>query len=199
LLHQIKPESEVSMKLTWIAALCCVLGGWLTAAADDNRAPSAEALRPIAALDVPRYMGTWYEVAKFPNWFQKKCASAARADYKLLADGSVQVTNRCRLDNGDISEAIGAARQVGASTSPKLQVRFAPAWLSFVPLVWGNYWVVDLDEAYQLAAVSEPGRDYLWVLSRTPQPNPQAYTALLARLEKQGFDLRRLTSSPLVP
>lgn len=152
-------------------------------------------LTTIAALDLPRYMGTWYEIAKFPNWFQKKCVADARAEYSIAADGKVQVINRCRLDNGETSEAIGAARQVGHATSPRLEVRFAPAWLSFIPLVWGDYWVIDIDEAYQLVAVSEPHREYLWILSRTPKVDVKAYEALLARLAAKGFDTRKLETT----
>ena len=152
-------------------------------------------LTTIPTLDVPRYMGTWYEIAKFPNWFQKKCVADARAEYRLTTDGKVQVINRCRLENGDTTEAIGAGRQVGEATSPKLEVRFAPAWLSFIPLAWGNYWVIDLDDAYQLVAVSEPTRDYLWILSRTPKVDAKAYEALLARLAAKGFDTRKLEAT----
>ena len=96
----------------------------------------------------------------------------------------------------DRIEALGEARQLGAADSPRLKVRFAPAWLGWLPLVWGDYWVIDLDDAYQLVAVSEPGRDYLWVLSRTPQVDAAAYEALLGRLAAQGFDLKRLERSP---
>jgi apolipoprotein D and lipocalin family protein len=78
---------------------------------------------------------------------------------------------------------------VGDANSPKLKVRFAPAWLSFLPFVWGNYWVIDLDPQYQLAAVSEPSRKYLWILSRTQTVKPKAYEALLQRLKQQGFNL----------
>ena len=152
-------------------------------------------LTTIAALDVPRYMGTWYEIAKFPNWFQKKCVADARAEYSVAADGKVQVINRCRLENGETSEAAGVARQVGHATSPRLEVRFAPAWLSFIPLIWGNYWVIDIDEAYQLVAVSEPNREYLWILSRSPKVELKAYEALLARLAAKGFDISKLEST----
>jgi len=154
------------------------------------------ALQPIASLDVARYMGTWHEIAKYPNSFQKKCVRNTRADYQAQPDGTVQVRNRCVMADGQTTEALGAARQVGPVNSPKLEVRFAPAWLSFLPLVWGDYWVIDLDPQYQLVAVSEPQREYLWVLSRTPQVNAAAYQALLARLAQQGFDLRRLELSP---
>lgn len=149
-------------------------------------------LTTIAALDVPRYMGTWFEIAKYPNRFQKMCLSDTSAEYKPLPAGTVQVTNRCRKENGAIEDAIGEARQIGPATSPKLEVRFAPAWLSLLPFVWGDYWVIDLDADYQLAAVSEPKREYLWVLSRTPTVSAEAYQALLARLQAQGFDTNRL-------
>lgn len=153
-------------------------------------------LTTIPSLDVPRYMGTWYEIARHPNWFQKKCAGASRADYSLKGDGTVQVINRCRLASGEMDSATGTARQIGPATSPKLEVRFAPAWLSFLPAVWGDYWVIDLDEKYQLVAVSEPKREFLWVLSRTPKVDPQTYEALLGRLAGKGFDLQKLQFSP---
>ena len=114
----------------------------------------------------------------------------------MQGDGTVRVANRCRTAQGDNLAAIGQARQIGAATSPKLEVRFAPAWLSFLPMVWGDYWVIDLDARYQLVAVSEPRREFLWVLSRTPQVDAQAYQALLGRLTQQGFDTARLERTP---
>ena len=149
-------------------------------------------LTPIATLDVARYMGTWYELAKYPNWFQKKCVRRTHARYSLEPDGRVRVINRCTMENGEVSEALGVARQLGASDSPRLEVRFAPAWLAFIPAVWGDYWVIDLDPDYQLVAVSEPEREYLWILARSPRVDPAAYAALLARLAQRGFDPARL-------
>jgi apolipoprotein D and lipocalin family protein len=149
-------------------------------------------LQTIPALDVNRYMGTWFEIAKYPNWFQKKCLGGAKADYSLIGDGQVQVLNRCLIEGGQWSEALGVAKQVGPATSPQLKVRFAPAWLSFLPFVWGNYWVIDLDEDYQLVAVSEPQKEYLWILSRTPKVDPVRYRLLLTRLQQKGFDLDKL-------
>ncbi len=153
---------------------------------------AAEPLATIARLDVPRYMGTWYEITKYPNRFQKKCVSDTSADYSVQPDGTVKVINRCKMADGNWAEAIGQAVQSGAPDSPKLQVRFAPWWLSFLPMVWGDYWVVDLDADYRLAAVSEPSRKYLWVLSRTPTVEAAAYHDLLKRLEIKGFDLTNL-------
>ena len=174
-----------------IAALCISLSAWIPLAS--AQAQSADITPPpleaIASLDVPRYMGTWYEVAKYPNWFQKRCIANTSATYAIQPNGMLQVLNRCQKEDGSMSEALGAAKQVGNANSPKLEVRFAPAWLSFLPFVWGNYWVIDLDPQYQLAAVSEPSRKYLWILSRTKTVEPKAYEALLQRLKQQGFNL----------
>lgn len=151
-----------------------------------------QSVKTIAALDVPRYLGTWYEIAKFPNWFQKKCVSNTKAVYTTKPDGNLRVLNSCKTATGETSEAEGLARQIGAKDSPKLEVRFAPEWLSFLPLVWGDYWVIDLDPQYQVAAVSDPRREYLWVLSRSPQLDPKVYADLLQRLTQQQFDIQKL-------
>jgi apolipoprotein D and lipocalin family protein len=169
----------------------------LKLAAQTSPSPQAlPAVTTIASLDVPRYMGTWYEIAKFPNRFQAKCVANTRARYLAQTDGSVQVLNSCTTADGSTIDALGKAIQVGATTSPKLQVRFAPAWLSWLPMVWGDYWVIDLDADYQLAAVSDAKREYLWVLSRTPQANAKAYDALLDRLKAQHFDVKNLEPTP---
>lgn len=183
------------MKLnTWVLSLCVAWSAFFNLALAQTTPNPNTALPPvntIAALDVPRYMGTWYEIAKFPNWFQRKCTANTRAQYLAQADGSVQVLNSCSTADATI-DALGLAKQVGSANSPKLQVRFAPAWLSWLPQVWGDYWVIDLDADYQLAAVSDSKRDYLWVLSRTPQVNAQAYEALLHRLKAQHFEVQKL-------
>jgi apolipoprotein D and lipocalin family protein len=161
-------------------------------AAPAQTAAPPEPLQTIARLDVGRYLGTWYEIAKYPNRFQRQCVADTSALYRLRDDGQLDVINRCRQANGEVAEAVGRARQDGPADSPKLKVRFAPAWLSWLPMVWGNYWVIDLDAGYQLVAVSEPSRGYLWVLSRTPTVEAGTYQALLNRLREKGFDLTRL-------
>ena len=179
-----------------VFVLILVLGISTVAPSTQAQSPLPPPLRSIESLDVPRYMGRWYEIAKFPNWFQRQCVAATVATYSLRPDGQVQVLNECRRQNGQMEQALGQARHLGPATSARLQVRFAPQWLSLLPFVWGDYWVIDLDERYELVAVSEPQREYLWVLSRTPVVDEVRYAALLTRLAAQGLDVGRLESTP---
>ena len=152
-------------------------------------------LKPIAALDVQRYMGTWYEIARYPNRFERKCVKDTTANYSLRPDARLAVLNSCKQQDGSLMQASAVARQTGAENSPTLEVRFAPAWLSFLPIVWADYWVIDIDKDYQMAAVSEPRREYLWILSRTPKVDQHVYAELLTRLAAKGFDLNKLVLS----
>jgi len=178
-----------------LIGLCLVLAD-IPAYSQSGSQASDLPVRTIVSLDVPKYLGTWYEIAKFPNWFQKKCVGNTKAVYSMRADNNLKVLNSCKNADGVVSEAEGTARQIGAQDSPKLEVRFAPAWLSFLPMVWGDYWVIDLDPQYQVAAVSDPKREYLWVLSRTPQLDKKVYEDLLQRLQAQQFDVRKLEITP---
>ena len=180
----------------WLALSVLLAAAVGAGAAQAQSTPHHTApLQTVPAIDVPRYMGTWHEIAKYPNWFQKKCASSTSATYSLQADGQVQVLNRCKTASGEWSEALGMARQIGPANSARLQVRFAPAWLSFIPMVWGNYWIIDLDPQYQWVVVSEPSREYLWILSRTPELHAATYQGLLGKLAAKGFDLQRIQAS----
>ncbi len=177
------------MNKIYIALLsACLLALSFSASSQTNDVP----VKTIPSLDVQRYMGTWYEIAKYPNWFQRKCMSDTKAVYSARADGTLKVLNSCKSADGNLSEAEGTARQIGAKDSPKLEVRFAPVWLSFLPLVWGDYWVIDLDPQYQIAVVSDPRREYLWILSRTPQLDKKVYDEVLQRIQNQQFDVSKL-------
>jgi apolipoprotein D and lipocalin family protein len=196
-LRQIAIARLMVLLLTWVGSSMALsqTPGTYAAAGNPAGGPNSEALVPIASIDIDRYMGRWYEVAKFSNWFQRRCVSDTRAEYQIAAAGAVKVLNRCRNESGEFDEASGMARQIGDATSPRLKVRFAPDWLSFLPFVWGDYWVIDLDADYHLVAVSEPKREYLWILSRTPQPDAQQYAALLDRLRAKGLDVGRLETT----
>lgn len=143
-------------------------------------------LQTVAKVDLPRYLGTWYEIASFPQSFQRGC-TATTANYVLRDDGDVDVLNRCRKDSldGEQKSSLGRARVVDRTTNAKLEVSF------FRPY-WGDYWVIDLADDYSHAVVGHPSRDYLWVLSRSPTMAEATYQSIVTRLEAQGYELSKL-------
>jgi apolipoprotein D and lipocalin family protein len=152
----------------------------------------SEPVRTVEAVDLDRYLGDWFEIARFPNRFQRACAGDVRATYARRADGRIDVVNRCRAVDGRVIEAQGVARVVDARTSAKLKVRFAPAVLSFLPLVWGDYWILGLADDYSWAVVGSPDRAYLWILARTPTLQTARLDAARAAGRANGFDIDRL-------
>jgi len=147
-------------------------------------------LRVADSVDLSRYAGTWYEIARLPNKYQNDCMSDVSATYSLLGDGSVKVVNRCLKEHGEVSEAEGRARPASShGPNTKLEVRFAPAILSFLPLVWGDYWIIDLASDYSYAVVGEPDRKYLWVLARSKEMDEATLNEILAAAKNQGYDL----------
>jgi len=175
---------------------CLGLWLWMSAATAFATAPATtQAVPPLQAIErvnLPRYMGVWHEIARYPNRFQRQCVGPSSATYTLQEDGTVRVLNRCQTREGQWDEALGQARQLGGSESARLQVRFAPAWLSFLPMVWGDYWIVALGDDYDWVVVSEPKREYLWVLSRQPTWTASQHEAMKVRLVQLGFDPARL-------
>ncbi len=158
-----------------------------TAHADSAAGP----LRAVPELDLGRYAGTWHEIARLPNRFEDDCVSGITATYTPLSDGRIAVTNRCVEEDGEVNVAEGIARPAGTLPS-QLEVRFAPKWLSFLPFVWADYWVVSLDPDYQWAIVGEPDRDYLWFLSRQPTMDAEALEDMKARARTLGYDIGEL-------
>jgi apolipoprotein D and lipocalin family protein len=155
-------------------------------------AQAREPVETVASVDLNRYMGEWHEIARFPNRFQRQCAGDVRATYTLRSDGRVDVLNQCRTAEGETSSARGLARVVDSRTRARLEVRFAPAFLSWLPLVWGDYWVIGLADDYGWAVVGSPNREYLWILSRTPSLEDAQYEQALGRAKANGFDVSRL-------
>src|SRR3982751_6896864 len=124
--------------------------------------------RTVESIDLRAYAGTYYEIARFPNRFQTQCTGEVTATYVVREDGRVDVINRCRTAAGTMTEARGIARRADQNPSgAKLKVRFAPAILSFIPSVWGDYWILGVGPEYSYAVVGDPSRTYLWILSRT--------------------------------
>ena len=168
----------------------------LTLAALVMQVNSRSEVRSLAGVDLQRYAGRWYEIARFPNSFQRKCAAETTADYELLPDGEIRVVNSCRGAQGETIRAEGRGRLADRrGPTSQLKVRFAPGFLSFLPMVWGDYWILDLTEDYSAALVGSPSREYLWILSRTPQLDDATYQRLVATAATQGFDGTRLVKS----
>ena len=151
-------------------------------------------LKAVPELDLERYAGTWHEIARLPMYFQRKCARDITATYTLRDDGTVTVSNACVRADGVRMKSVGLARKANDDPA-KLQVRFAPGWLSFVPGVWADYWVVAVDADYQWAIVGEPDRKYLWILSREPTMDAKTFEALKARARTLEYDLDKLIVS----
>ena len=152
-------------------------------------------VRTVESVDLERYAGDWYEVARFPNRFQRDCAGDVQASYARRPDGRIDVVNRCRDAEGGTIEARGVARVVDARTSAKLKVRFAPAWLSLLPFVWGDYWILGLADDYSWAVVGSPDRDYLWILARRPEIDAGGYAAAVDVARANGFYVDRLVKT----
>jgi len=143
-------------------------------------------LKTVSHVDVKRYTGKWYEVASFPQRFQKGC-HCTTAEYTLSDKGYIVVENRCNRDSikGKQSYIKGKAFVQKNTGNAKLKVQF------FFPFR-AKYWIIDLADDYSYAVVSHPNRKYLWILSRTPNMNESTYNGIISRLNENGFDLSRL-------
>lgn len=141
-------------------------------------------LETVQYVDIEKYMGKWYEIASFPQSFQKGC-SCTTADYELMENGKVVVVNSCNTPEKR-KVSTGKAWVTDKETNAKLKVQF------FWPFS-GKYWIIDLAEDYSYAVVGHPNRDYLWILSRTPKMDKQTYDGILERVTAKGFDTSKLT------
>jgi apolipoprotein D and lipocalin family protein len=169
-------------------ALVLLLGLSAACAPSTTERLGLDELETIEGFELERYLGRWYEIGSYPQTFQEGCVGTT-ATYSLKDDGNVDVLNEC-LQNGEPIEANGTARPVDLDRG-KLEV-------SFFPPFWSEYWILDLreddgpDADYTQAVVGEPGRDALWILSRTPELDPSTEDALLADIEAQDYGLDRL-------
>ena len=143
----------------------------------------------VPHVDLNRYVGQWYEIARLPNRFEKKCANSVTATYSLRTDGKIEVVNRCRKSSGDYTTAKGKAKVVDKTTNAKLKVTF------FWPF-YGDYWILDLGKNYEYAVVGAPNRKYLWILSRSPKMDETVYRQLLAKMAARGFKTEQMIKTP---
>jgi apolipoprotein D and lipocalin family protein len=142
-------------------------------------------LDTVPHVDMKRYIGLWYEIARYPAWFEKDCVGVT-AEYSFNPDGTIKVVNSCRVGtlDGRKKKAKGRARVVDPSNA-KLKV-------SFFLFFEGDYWILELGGDYDYAVVGVPSRKYLWVLSREPQMDDTLYQEILSRLPARGYDPSKL-------
>jgi len=171
------------MNYIFITLTCCILLISSPLLAQKQELPP---LQTVPQVDLPRYLGTWYEIATIPQRFQKGC-TAVSATYTLRPDGKITVLNECRKDsiNGKYKAAKGKAWVTDTLTNTKLKVQF------FWPFS-GAYWIIELDSNYQYAVVGHPNRNYLWILSRSRKMGEPLYSDLLERIKNHGYDLSKI-------
>jgi apolipoprotein D and lipocalin family protein len=158
--------------------------------ADARKAP----VEAVPAVELDRYAGRWYEIARLPNRFQDDCACCVTATYTLRENGRITVLNECRTEDGKAKSAEGEAKLADEDgPASMLKVRFAPRFLSFLGFVWGDYWILDLAQDYSHALVGSPNRKYLWVLSRKATMDPDTYDRILDRAAAMGFEVGRVS------
>ena len=150
-----------------------------------NTATGQGTLQAVSSVDLNRYMGDWYEIARTPNRYESDCASDASAHYQLLPDGRVAIKNECRTSRGKTRTAQGKGTVADQDSKAKLKVSF------FWPFS-GDYWIIDLDKDYRYAVVGEPERKNLWVLSRKPNLDQRTYDEILKHIQAQGYDISRV-------
>ncbi len=143
-------------------------------------------LQVVPYVDIDRYLGKWYEIARYPHALEKGCFQST-AFYEKMPDGMIQVVNKCRMDgpDGDLKQIVGDIIVADTKSNAKLRVQFLWPWR-------GNYWIVHLDSDYQYAVVSEPNRQYLWILSRSPEMDSATLSDIKDALTQKHFDMDRL-------
>lgn len=163
----------------------CLLGACALSPA--GKSGNARVPEPAKPVDLSRYAGRWYELARYENGFERNC-EAVTADYAARDDGLIDVTNSCRKGgmDGPLDVAKGRAKIVAGSGNAKLKVSF------FGPFFFGDYWVLDHADDYSWSIVGEPGGRYLWILTREAKPASDVKAALIDRVRALGYDTSML-------
>jgi apolipoprotein D and lipocalin family protein len=169
----------------------------LLAGCATTTAPPLPPVQAVPTVDLQRYLGTWYEIARYPNSFQdgrgRRCV-AVTARYDAREDGQIGVTNRCLDATDGDREIVATARAYAVEDSGNAKLRVTFFWPFY-----GDYWVIGLDPAYRWAVVGTPSREFLWVLSRVPDMPAGAYVQAITAARAQGFEIGRLQPTPQPP
>jgi apolipoprotein D and lipocalin family protein len=174
------------MRRTVIAAIgICALAMSGCAVLQQHPVGNRAVPQPAKSVDLQRYLGKWYEIARYEQAFQKGCRGVT-AEYGLRQDGKISILNTCRKADGKIDTAAGKAKIADPATNAKLKVSF------FGPFYFGDYWVLDHADDYRWAIVGDPSGRYLWLLHRQPVPPAQEVESLVGRIAALGYDTRPL-------
>lgn len=174
--------------IVFMMGLACLLAGCMQMPVGNHNVP-----QPSKPVDVSRYLGHWYELARYDNWFEKGC-EAVTAEYDLRPDGMIKVFNSCHegAPAGPVKASTGKARIVEGSQNAKLEVSF------FGPF-YGDYWVLDHAADYSWSIVGEPSGKYLWLLHRKPGITPSERAKLYAKIKSMGYDVGLLRPTVQAP
>ncbi|MFW1811080.1 lipocalin family protein [Acinetobacter ursingii] len=177
-------------KASWTLTKIAVGGIVLTGLAVATVAyAQSKPLPTVERVELDKYLGVWYEIARKPMYFEKQCAKDITATYTLNENGNVTVDNRCYSKDGVLKQSVGEAFAENPPFNTKLKVSFLPEAIRWVPVARGDYWILKLDENYQTVLVGEPSRKYLWVLSRTPELSEDVLNEYLSYAKSLGYDL----------
>lgn len=147
-------------------------------------------LQTAGDVDLSRYAGRWYEIAKYPNFFQRSCARDTTAEYTPLPGGKIRVVNSCRKKDGSVQQVTGTAEVVAGSGNSRLKFGFGGPFK-------GDYWILDYDrKGYSWALVGHPSRQFLWILARTPELPAATYENIVASAVRHGYDANRIERTP---
>jgi apolipoprotein D and lipocalin family protein len=175
--------------LSVLSAAIIAMG--VSAAPAPQQRPSS--VRVVESIDLARYAGRWFEIARLPNALQSKCAADVTAHYGLRSDGRIDVVNRCRTAAGSIADVHGISRKrTTVSADARWQVRYASPLRAMFGGAWTDYWILGIGPDYTWAVAGSPSRDRLWILSRTATMSAESYERALAIARGNGFDVGRL-------
>jgi apolipoprotein D and lipocalin family protein len=191
---KLKIETENKSRRNLMKQIILIFGLLIAA---QTQAGSKQSLPPVKtadSVDLQQYLGKWYEIAAIPQSFQKQCVGNTTAVYDTAADDLISVVNTCDTANGSPSIANGRAKVIDKNSNSKLKVTFVN-FLGYKFLFGGDYWILAIGENYSYAIVGAPGRDYAWILSRTPYMANEKIIEANQVLLAQGFDTCKLIST----
>lgn len=148
--------------------------------------------RPVETLDLARYSGRWHEIAHLPIRFERKCAGDIVASYTPGDNDIIAAHYACRTRSGKTEDVHAVAKRSKGQPAGAFKVRFVPRWLAWLPKMWGDYWVIDLDPDYQWAVIGGPSGEHLWVMARRPGMQRALFEQIRQRAQQRGYPVDKL-------